>query len=160
MKRIFLTCIVVLCCIGFSQAQAVVGLGLGYGTEIEEPGILLDGEFFINEELSLSPDLIIYFVEDGPGVKRGFWEFNANVHYYFVPSGVAQVYGLAGLNLATATVDVEGFDKSSETELGLNLGIGANFDVGGKIKPFTEFKFTVSEFDQAVLLFGIKYAIR
>jgi outer membrane immunogenic protein len=141
-----------------TYAQSKIGGGLAYGTDIEEPGLFIQGEFHIKSNLSIAPDVIIYFVDDSPGVKRGFWEFNANVNYYFT-EGAARVYGLAGLNYATATVDIDGFGDDSNSELGINLGIGANFDINSPIEPFTEFKLTVSDFDQAVLKFGIKYKL-
>lgn len=142
-----------------SYGQSVIGGGLAYGTDIEEPAIFIQGEFYVKSNLSIAPDIIIYFVDDAPGVKRGFWEFNANVNYYFT-EGSAQVYGIGGLNYATATVDIDGFGKDSNSELGLNLGIGANFDINSAIMPFSEFKFTISDYDQAVLKFGLKYRLK
>ncbi|WP_425401993.1 hypothetical protein [Fulvivirga imtechensis] len=50
--------------------------------------------------------------------------------------------------------------KDTNSELGLNLGIGTNLNLGGSIKPFAEFKFTISDFDQAVLFFGVKYDLK
>jgi len=142
-----------------TYAQSVVGGGLAYGTDIEEPGIFVEGEFYVKSNFSIAPDIIIYFVDDAPGVNRGFWEFNANINYYFT-EGSAQVYGIGGLNYATATVDIDGFGKNSNSELGINLGIGSNFDINSSIMPFAEFKFTISEFDQAVLKFGLKYRFK
>lgn len=142
-----------------AQAQAVVGGGIAYGTEVDEVGIAIDGEFFLNPNLSLSPDFIIYFVDDGPDFKSGFWEFNTNANFNLTGSESATLYGLGGLNISTSTTKPDGGDRRSDTELGLNLGIGSRFNVSSTIQPFTEFKFVIGDYDQIVLMFGLHFSL-
>lgn len=139
-----------------SLAQSRLGGNFAYGTDVEEFGLGINGEFFLKNDLSIAPGFNYYFTED----PLTFWELNANVNYYFVSSGSAALYALGGLNLATASVDLpEPFDDDSSTELGLNLGIGANFDINSSILPFTQLRLVVGDASQAVLEFGVKFGI-
>lgn len=135
---------------GTASAQKV-GVFLGYGTEVEELGIGVNGEFNINSKVSIAPSFIYWFPED----PISWWEFNANGHYYFATSGSADFYGLAGINLFSAKI--EGGD--SESEVGLNLGAGANFNIGKNWEPFTELKFVLGDADQLGLFFGAKFKV-
>ncbi len=124
-----------------SQAQARLGGALSYGSEIDAGGLMIDGEFFLNNKLAISPDLLFYF--DG-----GVWEVNGNANFIFAGNKAISVYGVAGLNLTS-------FDGGSE--LGLNAGLGSNFDVGGRTKLFSEIKYIIGDLDQAVLSLGLKF---
>ncbi len=166
MKRVLLLLVFVVGLISFSNAQTMVGGGLAYGTEVDDPGIFVDGEFFLKNELALSPDFIFYFWDDPVGLSRSFWELNFNLNYYFIEDGPAEVYGIGGLNLSTARVKYDsgvpviGGETDTNSELGINLGVGANFDINASVTPFGEFKFTIGDFDQAVLMFGLKFPLR
>lgn len=134
-----------------SSAQKI-GVMLGYGTEVEELGLGVNGEFNINSKVSISPSFIYWFVENA-----SVWEFNANVNYYFTKAGSADFYGLAGINMFSAKADVEGAERFSE--VGLNLGAGANFNIGKSWEPFTELKFVIGDADQLGLFFGVKFKL-
>jgi outer membrane protein X len=133
-----------------SSAQKI-GVMLGYGTEVEDLGLGINGEFNINDRVSISPSFIYWFVENA-----SVWEFNANVNYYFTKAGTADFYGLAGINLFG--VKVEGAEDGN-SEVGLNLGAGANFDIGKSWEPFTELKFVIGDFDQLGIFFGVKFKL-
>lgn len=133
-----------------SSAQKI-GVMLGYGTEVEELGIGLNGEFNINSKVSISPSFVYWFPED----PISWWEFNANVNYYFTTAGSADFYGLGGINLFG--YNVEGGD--GESEVGLNLGAGCNFNIGKSWEPFTEIKFVIGDADQLGLFFGAKFKL-
>lgn len=154
-KNILLVVGVFIISIVSTHAQTRVGGGFSYGTDVEEFGLNFNGEFFLKDNLAISPEINIFFIE-GDG---GFWTINADGHFYFAGSSAASVYGLAGLNLATASFELPNGEDESETELGLNLGIGSNFDINSVVMPFVQFKFVVSDFDQAVLTFGIRVGI-
>ncbi len=129
-----------------------LGVFLGYGTEVEELGIGVNGEFAINDKVAIAPSLIYWFPED----PVSWWEFNANAMYYFTKAGSADFYGLAGINLFSAKV--EGGDNNSE--VGLNIGVGANFNIGKNWEPFTELKFVLGDADQLGLFFGARFKLR
>ncbi|MEM8569095.1 MAG: outer membrane beta-barrel protein [Bacteroidota bacterium] len=152
MKKTILSIILCLFSVAFVQAQSRIGGGFAYGTEIEEFGIQVNGEFFLKDDLAIAPDFNYFFAED----PLNFWTINADVHYYFSESGAVSLYGVGGFNLATISVD-SNLDDDSRTEFGVNLGIGANFDINSSVTPFTQLKFVLSDFDQAVLAFGIRF---
>ena len=163
MKKVFLVCFL---CIGISAAsfaQARIGGMLGYGSETEQWGLGVNGEFFFHERMAITPSLFFYFPETHGGFKFSYWEANGDFHYYFLSQDVVSLYGLAGLNLTTAKVrrDNNFIDggESSNSEAGINLGFGANLKLGSII-PFGELKYVAGDIDQAVLFVGLKFPLR
>ncbi len=156
MRKLLLTLSFVTMIAMASQAQTRLGAGFGWGSEIEELGLGINGEFFVNEKISLNPGFIFFFVDDGPFDKQDFWTFNANMNYYFAQEGSVEFYGIGGLNLSTYSVEWND-DDDSNTELGINLGIGTNFVVGGSVLPYAELKYVIGDYDQLVLFFGVKF---
>lgn len=141
-----------------TYGQSRIGGNIAYGTEIEELGIGINGEFFLKSNLAIAPGFNYYFVED----PVNFWELNANVNYYFSESGSVAVYVLGGLNLAHIGFDGSDFGvpDRSDNELGVNIGVGANFDVGGSVVPFAQFRYVLGDFDQAVFSFGVRFPLK
>ncbi|MEM6523752.1 MAG: hypothetical protein AAGF85_08865 [Bacteroidota bacterium] len=156
MRKFVLLLVFTLCSVTFVNAQSRIGGGFAYGTEIEEFGLQINGEFFLKNDIAIAPDFNYFFVND----PVNFWTINADVHYYFSESGAVSLYGVGGFNLATISVDSDlGGGDSSSTEFGVNLGIGANFDINAAITPFTQLKFVISDFDQAVFAFGVRFSL-
>jgi outer membrane immunogenic protein len=150
-KQLFLIAMVGFLFAAGSASAQKIGVFLGYGTEVEELGIGVNGEFNINSKVSIAPSFIYWFPED----PISWWEFNANVNYYFTTAGSADFYGLAGINLFGYNVD----GADGESEVGLNLGAGANFNIGKNWEPFTELKFVIGDADQLGLFFGAKFKL-
>ena len=136
------------------QAQEIetrIGGMLAYGTEIENIGIGANAEFGIIENLSISPSFIYYFSKENGPIKVNWWEINGNANYYLVQDPGFQVYGLAGLNYTNVKVKYDGPSGSpygddfsgSDGRFGLNLGAGANLDLGSNITPFAELKYVI-----------------
>jgi hypothetical protein len=97
-----------------------VGATVGFDLPSISPGVAFMGDVFI-----FFPDNADYF------------EFNANMTYDFPLEGSSVLpFALAGLNLGRISYDSGDFDpgfdvdSGSNTEVGLNLGGGASFDVG------------------------------
>lgn len=133
--------IAIIFCASFSsQAQSRVGVGLGYGSEVSAGAIALNGEFYFNSNFALSPGVIIYF-ED-------VWEANGNLNFGLSGTRDAAPYLIGGLNLTSA---------AGNSEIGLNAGIGANFDLGWRPKLSTEVKYVIGDFDQLVLSAVLKF---
>ena len=170
MKKVVALNFLLLAGIIFAQAQQPIRVGLfgGYGTKIEKPAFGIVGEIGILEKLAVAPSIAYYFLEKSDFAKMSFWEFNANAHYYLVNEGPLSVYGLAGLNVGHSTVDFDlgdvGMDfgglGGSATEVGLNIGGGANLNFGSKILPFAELKYTIAGTEQLGVFIGVKYSIR
>src|SRR5690606_41039103 len=111
---------------------------------IKEPAIGANAEFGILEKLSVSPSFAYYFTENTDFAKMSFWELNANAHYYFTSEGPLAFYGLAGLNYTHTSVSFDfgdiglggmGSASGGDGKIGLNVGGGANFNIGSKVMP-------------------------
>ena len=125
------------------KAQNRIGVGLGWGSEIESGAIGVNSEFFFNNKIAAAPSFMFYF--------QDFWTLNLNANFVFTGTNAVLLYGIGGLNFANA---------SGNTSLGVNAGIGSNFDLGGSIRPFAEIKYVLGEADQLVLLGGIKFPLK
>lgn len=149
--------------LGQAQEDTRIGGFLAYGTEVESLGIGANAEFPIATNLVISPSLIYYFPREEEGIDINWFEANGNVNYYFLDSDGIGFYGLAGLNYTSVKVSGDsgfGGDISvSDGRLGLNLGAGANFIIGGSVIPFAELKYVIIDEGQLVLMGGVKFNI-
>jgi outer membrane immunogenic protein len=147
----------------YSQEETRIGGFLAYGTEIENLGIGVNAEFPIIENLTISPSIIYYFPKDEHGFKVNWFEVNANANYYFVTNDNLGFYGLAGLNYSSVKVSFDdpffGSGSASDGRIGLNLGAGANFELGGNIVPFAEVKYVIIDGGQLVIGAGVRFNI-
>ena len=129
-----------------AKSSTLVGGGLGYGTNIEELAIQVGAIIDIDSPVDIAPDFKYYLA----GEFVTFWELNANVHYALTQNKGTNFYLLGGLNYATQSVEVPFFGSVSSSEIGLNVGAGAKFDLGSfYILP--EVKYVLSSFDQLVI---------
>src|SRR5690606_16297649 len=146
-----------------AQESTRIGGFLAFGSEIETIGFGANAEFPIMENLTISPGFIFYLPKDEVYVKMTIFELNANANYYFINDDTFGIYGLAGLNYTNVKVRVEDFGfglgdtSSNEGKFGLNLGGGANFNLGKNWMPFAELKYVLSDYDQLVFLAGVKF---
>ncbi|HEU5289986.1 MAG TPA: outer membrane beta-barrel protein [Cyclobacteriaceae bacterium] len=158
MKKLILVAGVILAVVAFSStAQAQIKTRVGpmlafTGGDFDETGVGIVGEFGVAQKVSIAPQFILYF----PGNDVNLFEFNFNANYYFFNQDIFELYGLGGLNIAHVGYDNANGDYSN-TELGLNLGIGTNFEIGKKFVPFAEFRLTIGEYDQIGLGLGVKF---
>ncbi len=164
MKKLSILFFVLIVSFTTSYSQSIIGGGLALGSNsgaynVGAPGLFLQGEFYVNDKWSFSPDAIIYVVSNRVNESRGFWEVNANANYYVYEDWELSFYGIAGLNLSTASYKLDGFGRRTNSELGLNVGAGVNWDIQQNFTPFSEVKFTLGNYDQAVFKVGIKYQI-
>lgn len=148
-----------------AQEENKIGVLAAYGSEIESLGLGANAEFPVLENLAIAPSIIYYFPRDEYGVKWRWLEINANANYYFVRNQDLGVYALGGLNYSSIKVSYDesaGFgsnSSASDGEVGLNFGAGANFNLGGKITPFTELKYVLIEGGQLVAAAGVKFRL-
>ncbi len=137
-----------------SQAQTRVGGGFAWGSEIEDFGINLRGDISVTDNISLVPGFTFFFTES----NLTWWELSANGHWHFQgePTGA---YALVGLNFTRVEVDLGPFGEFGDTEVGLNVGGGYNFNLPGPVDPFGEARFVIGDADQLVLALGILVSI-
>lgn len=153
-------------------AQMYFGGGLVYGAEIENVGIQANGHLVVNEEnkLRIGADATFFLPEKataaGIEVKSKLFTINVNGHYMLVDSETLILYAIGGLNLGFVSVDVDGpadeiflfGSGASDTELGLNIGGGLEYEVPfGRV--YAEVKYVVGGFDQLVIGGGVRFPL-
>ena len=140
-----------------SYSQVRVGGGFVWSTIGDNDfGINFNGEYLITDKISGEVGVSIFFVEDIGPIDLGFWAINLDGHYYFHGDGSGP-YATAGLQIATVTGGFDGFSNSN-TSVGLNLGGGYAWDLGNRLTPFADAKYS-SEGDQFVIRAGVRYAL-
>jgi hypothetical protein len=157
MRTIFLNLILVLS-ISAVHAQVRLDAGIAFGTEVANPGFSFGAEIFVTDEISINPAAIIYFEDRGKFDDRDWWEMNINGHYYFAQEAELEFFGLAGLNITTRAIELGEF-RDPDTEVGFNLGIGANYQWKDMFLPFATFKYIAGNADQAVFNVGMRFLI-
>lgn len=128
-----------------------VGAGLIYGSEVEELGFQVNINYPVLQNVELAPDISIYFADNEQGIDN-YWELNINGHYFLAADDEYNVYGLAGLNITTVS---PAFTDDSETEAGINVGIGTEYYLDF-LSIYGELKYVLSDFDQLVLGAGAR----
>lgn len=123
--------------------RAVVPLGSAFGASEDEPLGRLKGVASFD-----------YYFWDCPGVDCSYFEINGNLLYPLMVEGFDPYLG-GGLNIARASVETSVGDVS-DTEVGLNLLAGAEFDLGD-LGAFAEIKGELAGGEQLVLTFGILF---
>jgi len=147
-----------------ANAQNSVGGGLAFGTGIESAGIGINAEFRVADKISVAPSFIYFFPRTViAGIQTKQFEVNINGNYYLRSDDKIDFYALAGLNITRISIPIifPGLIEStiSSTEVGLNVGAGANFKVSSKVTPFAEMKYAISNFDQLVIFGGVKFGL-
>jgi hypothetical protein len=135
-----------------TNAQVKAGVGLAFGSEIEQVGIQADLQYRLQNapSIQLGGGAIYYFSDD----VQDFYELNLNGAYIFYEKFMFKSYGYTGLNYSRSSIALEGSDIS-EDAFGVNVGIGAEYDFGGLL-AFGDLKYVISEFDQPVFSIGLR----
>ncbi|GBD06873.1 hypothetical protein HRbin21_00680 [bacterium HR21] len=138
-----------------AQAQTSLGIGLCYGSKIKKPGLDARVIHGFSPTLRGALDFEYFFTESG----HTFWTLDGNAHYIFYEQRRQgqRLYGLFGLQYAQESLDL-GFTTASNSEIGLNLGIGGELrlDFGA---AFGELKLVLGNYDQLVLLAGLRFGL-
>ncbi len=138
-----------------------------FGTEVEQPGLRLDGSYQINEDIRVTTDLGLYlpdkqtfnFFGSSTTVTSNFLEFNVNGNYFYYKDSEKglMAYALAGLNIARVSVDGGG-NNTSDSEVGINIGTGGEYALDFA-KLFAEIKYDIGGFEQLNIGFGLRFAV-
>ncbi len=156
MRKLFLITMVLCALASISNAQSFetsnirAGAGFFYVSDINSIAISANGTYRFTPEwegsISLShafeKDNLSYQIADAD-VHFSFYTFNNNI----------SVYGLGGLGITFSRYRVKGYNytngnaftyNTTDNELGVNLGVGANIPLMGYLNLAPEFKFTTS----------------
>jgi outer membrane immunogenic protein len=146
-----------------TQAQTRAGAMVAYGSKTTQIGLGGNLEFFLNDDISISPSLIVYFPESHNNIRDFWFETNLNGNYYFYTKDVFQFYGLAGLNYTFRNHKDKLIDNNSYSSgnLNLNLGGGVNFKFGDfpDLLPFSEIRYVIGSTNQAVVVAGVRFNV-
>lgn len=131
-----------------AKADMKVGGGAGYGLDIEELAIQVAGVYSSDLPVDIAADFKYYLLDD----PLSAWEFNANAQYYITDNDGTNFYLLGGLSYASVSVSVDlgpfgGETSTSSSEIGLNIGAGADIDLGG-FTLMPQAKFTIGGLEQ------------
>ena len=148
-----------------SNAQPInIGGGLVIGTDRPNIGLKLQGTYgmdFLLENLSGAAAFTIFIPSTPGNITFNRWSIDIDGHYKFYEMTDFEFYAIAGLNFAHYNTywDVTGTSISSGTKPGLNAGAGAIYKFSDKMKGFSEFKYILSNFDQAEITFGVLFEL-
>lgn len=144
-----------------AEREFLLDVGIGYGNEIDAPGIKGGGVYQINEMFRGTAD-VFYFLsgEDSNGVEFNWLEFNLNGHYLFLNQKKVNSYLLSGLNFAKLSSDADNIrlpsgDSTDKVYVGVNIGAGVEFSLGS-MKVFIEGKYALSSAHQLVMSGGLR----
>jgi opacity protein-like surface antigen len=169
MKKVVFAAVLLACSSSFASAQTSFGAGVVY-TDLDPLGLGFQVNAYVAAptlapRLRIGGDFTYYlpekesesFMGEQFEAELSMFEINGNVLYDLVAQQAMSVYGLAGLNVSRASASFSitglGSESESETKIGLNVGGGAQFNVGfGAI--YGEAKYVVASDDWGRVVFG------
>jgi len=154
-KSILLLVAVVLSCNVFAQSfdssKIRAGAGLVYATEIGNIGINFNGVYAFNDTWEGAFGYSHIFEKDN--TTWNIFDFDA--HYVFhKQDDKLNFYGIGGLAITAWKTDVPAINfmgyetpsvSASDSELGFNLGVGANYSLTDKLNLAPEARFTIMD---------------
>jgi len=168
MKRTWLKMIVLTVLISslFStktDAQEIkLGGGLVIGTDLPPLGLQFKGTYGMDvllENLSGSLEFAIFFPTTQNNFKHSRWAIDVDGNYTFWSAAGFDFYGIAGLNIShyakKYTGNLVGIGDNIGTKPGLNAGAGVNYRFSSNLSAFSEVKYILSNYDQAVFNVGV-----
>lgn len=153
MKKLILLFFIVFGAVYAANAQASLKLGWTYAFGSDEGGLNIGGKYDINRQWDVVAGLSFYF----PGKNYDLWMIDFDGHYKFPMGGGLVLYPLFGLNFTT--YDSDYYENDAHTEIGINAGGGAQFDIAGPFGAFLELKYILGNYDQGVLGLGVTYRL-
>lgn len=161
MKKINVVLFAIICVIGFTDtasAQLKAGGAVIYGGDIEQIGFRVEGLFKINDTYRAQADFSYFLPKDIGPTEFNWWEINANIQYSISSIEQLPVYAFAGLNFVNIESSRTGFVSRTENEVGLNVGAGAETDLGFATL-FGEIKYVIGNADQLGVAGGLRFPI-
>jgi len=164
MKKITLLAIVTIALTFNSFAQINAGGGITYGSKQKTIGFNLRGQYTVWENVDVVAGFTFYLPHKEKqklifttiDSKTTMWSFDVDGHYNFDVIDNLKAYPIAGLNITGVSVEVNG-SKASDTEAGFNIGAGAAYKITDRLTGVFELKYTLGNYDQAVIGVGVLY---
>lgn len=168
MKKFFL--LAAIACLGtsaFAQKDTKeLGVGLAYGTQAENVGLNVRGQYFVTDNVRLEGSINYFFKHKG----LSMWDINANGAYVFKITDKFRAYPMLGFAFTNwsseyNTVKVNSdnsttvYVKSKNTmRFGANYGGGVEYALTNNISAFGEIREQVlpNSYSQGVFTLGVK----
>ncbi len=137
---------------------AGVNLNLGAGDGLTNFGIGLEYQWNVIDNLRLEPSFTYFIKKD----YISMWDISANVHYQFQLAERFDLYPLAGLSVmgVKASYDTGFYGKvsASDTDFGVNLGVGCDYDLSERLALNLEAKYRISgNWGRFIIGIGVGY---
>lgn len=155
LRRTLALALVVLALPAAALAQSRVGTAIGprVGVSSSPDQLVLGGQLDLGEiapDLTLTPNLELGFGDDITVVQ-----LNGDLHYHFLIQGSPwRPYAGGGLGIAFYDAD-----RASDTEVGLNVILGAIVPTRSGSRFFTELKLGIADLPDLKLLVGWNFAL-
>jgi outer membrane protein X len=124
-------------------------LKLGYATERKQFGVGAQVRLGLTDALRIAPDAILFL----PKNHTVGLDFNANLEYDIRLQSNVGLYPLIGLSMANTRFSYRG-DSYGNTDFGINLGAGVDYDISKSNYLNVEFRYTFNDWDYASLFVG------
>ncbi len=113
-----------------------------------------------NARLDVRPSFDYYVFDDNGAAGYDFDVFGLGLDglFSFEVGPNAEVYGIAGVSVFILSVETPVGDDT-DTEVGVNLGVGARFLTRGNVQPFFELRATIGDVEPVLLGGGILFAL-
>ncbi len=121
-----------------------LGPRLSYQFDAEELGVGAQFSVPIAKQLEFYPSIDVFFTS-----PSSLWSFNIDLKWRVAPASVSWLYLGTGLNV---------MDGAGDSNAGLNL-FGGIQSVTGRIHPFAEMRFVVSDNSTAQLAAGLNFTL-
>lgn len=143
-------------------SERLAGVGLVFGTGPDTLGLQGNGWVGIPQVkgLRVGGDVVIYLPYDVADTDIFFLTINPGAQYVFhIPGAPINPYAEAGLVIGFAHASFPGGGSDSNTELGLNLGGGVEYDASfARIYGMIRYQIMGDGFDQLELGGGLRWA--
>lgn len=153
MKNLFKAFIAIVLFFSVAEASAQISAGVGivYGTDINNIGFSANGKYEFNESWAVAPAFTYFLKKDY--VTWSALDFNANYQITEIEN-IGGLYGIGGFGLTFWGFDSKdtGLDEwaslyggsldTNTTEFGVNLGLGLNLATSEKLAIAPEIMYT------------------
>ncbi len=137
-----------------ANAQYGIAGGFDYNVDVKRPGFFVRGLYQIDSSWQAAITFN-YFFENREGYTN--FELAADAHYRFFQNQRWQTYLIGGLNLLNTTVEATEGTQTQKSKPGVNLGLGAQLNLRGPVRPFAEMKVSVGDGSLFGLFVGVQY---
>ncbi len=120
------------------EMAAGVHFAYGSGDGFSNMGFGAKFQWNVLDNLRVEPSFTYFLKKD----YVSMWDISANAHYQFMLSEKFGIYPLAGLSIMGVKAGI-GEYKVSDSEFGLNLGGGVDFDLSSSLALNVEAKYKI-----------------